>query len=77
MIVISNPIATANEINTIHVLFEHGLELLHVRKPEFSVEEMKTFVTAIGLEYRNKLVLHSQHQIAEDLGINRLHFLKR
>lgn len=72
MIVISNPIATANEINTIHALFESGLELLHVRKPEFSAEEMKTFVTAIGLEYRNKLVLHSHYQLAKDLGIHRI-----
>ncbi|MBA0882540.1 thiamine phosphate synthase [Flavobacterium undicola] len=77
MIVISNPIAIANEINTIHALFERGLELLHVRKPEFSAEEMKTFVAAIGLEYRRKLVLHSEHQIAEDLGINRLHFSEK
>lgn len=77
MIVISNPIATANEINSIHTLFEHGLELFHIRKPEFSAEEIKTFVAAIGLEYRNKLVLHSQHQIAEDLGINRLHFTEK
>jgi thiamine-phosphate pyrophosphorylase len=39
MIVITNPIAIENEINTIHALFECGLELLHVRKPDF--QEMK------------------------------------
>ena len=74
MIVISNPIAIANEINTIHALFERGLELFHVRKPTFSASEMKEFVSAIGLEYRNKLVLHSHHHLAEELEINRLHF---
>lgn len=74
MIVISNPTAIANEINTIHALFECGLELFHVRKPEFSAEEMKAFVTAIGLECRNKLVLHSHHNLAEELGVNRIHF---
>ena len=55
MIIISNPTAVANEINTIHTLFENGMELFHVRKPEFSEEEIKAFVTAIGLEYRNRL----------------------
>ena len=74
MIVISNPTAIANEIKTIHALFECGLELFHVRKPDFSAEEMKAFVTAIGLEYRNKLVLHSHHNIAEELAVNRIHF---
>lgn len=77
MIIISNPTAIADEINTIHALFEHGLELFHVRKPDFSEEEMKAFVAAIGLEYHSKLVLHSQHQIAENLGINRLHFSEK
>ena len=77
MIVISNPTAIANEIPIIHSLFEEGLELLHVRKPEYSAEEMKKFVTAIGLEFRNKLVLHSHHQLAEELGINRIHFTEK
>lgn len=77
MIVISNPTAIANEIKTIHSLFECGLELFHVRKPEFSATEIKAFVTAIGLEYRNKLVLHSHHQLAEDLGMNRIHFTEK
>ncbi|MFA9186987.1 thiamine phosphate synthase [Flavobacterium sp. FBOR7N2.3] len=77
MIVISNPTAIANEINTIHALFDRGLELFHVRKPEFSAEEIKTFVTAIGLKYRNKLILHSHHHLAEDLGMNRLHFSEK
>lgn len=72
MIVISNPTAIANEINTIHVLFEHGLELFHVRKPKFSAEEIKKFVSAIGLEYRNKLVLHGHHHLTEGFGINRI-----
>lgn len=77
MIVISNPTAIANEINIIHALFERGMELFHVRKPEFSAGEIKTFVTAIGLDYRNKLVLHSHHHLAEDLGMNRIHFKEK
>lgn len=73
MIVISNLTAIANEINTIHALFEHGLDLFHIRKPDFSATEMKAFVMAIGLEHSPKLVLHSHHQLAEELEINRLH----
>lgn len=45
MIIITSPIQIANEINTIHALFENGLELLHIRKPDFSETEMKTFVS--------------------------------
>lgn len=73
MIVITNPIPTTNEISTIHSLFENGLELLHIRKPDFSAVEMKVFLLEIKLEFRQQLVLHSHHQLAPAFGINRLH----
>ena len=73
MIVITNPIPTANEINTIHSLFENGLESLHIRKPDFSTAEMKSFLLEIKSDYRQQLVLHSHHQLAPAFGINRLH----
>jgi thiamine-phosphate pyrophosphorylase len=74
MIVITNPISIVNEINTIHALFDCGLELLHVRKPDFSADEMKLFLSKIRKEYRSRLVLHQHHQIAIDFGVNRIHF---
>jgi thiamine-phosphate pyrophosphorylase len=72
MIVVSNPIAVTNEINIIHSLFENGLELLHVRKPNFSEEEMKAFLSEIKTDFRQQLVLHSHHQLASSFGINRI-----
>jgi len=74
MIVITNPIPIANEISTIHSLFENGLELLHVRKPNFSEEDMITFITEIKSDLRKQLVLHNHHQLASLFGINRIHF---
>ncbi|WP_348822563.1 thiamine phosphate synthase [Flavobacterium aestuarii] len=74
MIVITNPIPIANEISTIHSLFENGLELLHVRKPNFSEEDMITFITEIKSDLRKRLVLHNHHQLASVFGINRIHF---
>jgi thiamine-phosphate pyrophosphorylase len=74
MIVITNPIAIANETNTIHALFECGLELLHVRKPDYSVEELRLFLSKVHPEFRSQLVLHQQHDIANEFGINRIHF---
>jgi len=74
MIVITNPSAIANEISIIDSLFEEGLSLLHIRKPDFSEFEMAQYVHQIKLEFRSKLVLHSHHQLADDFGINRIHF---
>ncbi len=77
MIVISNPTAIANEINTIDALFENGLELLHIRKPDFSETEIKTFVSKIKTAFRHQLVLHSNHHLALELGIDRIHFTEK
>jgi thiamine-phosphate pyrophosphorylase len=74
MIVITNPIPIANEISTIHSLFENGLELLHIRKPNFAETEMKQFLSEINHNYWKHLVLHNHHHLASSFGINRIHF---
>ncbi|WP_428230173.1 thiamine phosphate synthase [Flavobacterium sp.] len=77
MIVITNPSAIANEISIIDSLFEEGLSLLHIRKPDFSAFEMAQFIYQIKQEDRSKLVLHNHHDLAEDFGINRIHFSEK
>lgn len=77
MIVITNPTAVSNEIDIIHSLFENGLELLYVRKPDYSETEMISFLTAIGSYYKNKLVLHNHHHLMNKFGIIRIHHSKK
>lgn len=77
MIVISNPTLIKNEISTINLLFENGMELFHIRKPDFSTAEMKAFLSEIKSDYRHYLVLHSHHQLAVEFGIHRIHFTEK
>lgn len=77
MIVITNPSAISGEISIIDSLFEEGLSLLHIRKPEFYEVEMARFIDQLKVEFRSNLVLHSHHQLAEDFGINRIHFSEK
>nr|WP_315249931.1 thiamine phosphate synthase [uncultured Flavobacterium sp.] len=77
MIVITNPIPIANEINTIHSLFENGLELIHIRKPNFADSEIKQFLSGINHNYWERLVLHNHHHLALEFGINRIHFTEK
>lgn len=74
MIVITNPIPVPDEMKIIHSLFAEGLSLMHIRKPDFIGREMKSFLSKIEVELRDRLVLHSHHYLAEDFGISRLHF---
>lgn len=77
MIIITNPFAISNEIKIIHSLFEEGLSFLHIRKPDFSEAEMESLLLKIGLEYYNRLVLHSHHHLAKKTAINQLHFSEK
>ncbi|SEN42341.1 thiamine-phosphate pyrophosphorylase [Flavobacterium sp. CF108] len=77
MVVISNPFAVTDEIKIIHSLFEEGLSLFHIRKPDFSELEMAQFIHQIKLEFRDRIILHSQHLLAKDFGINRIHFSEK
>lgn len=77
MIVISNPTEIRNEHQIIQALFEEGLELLHIRKPNASEEALRFYIAAIDSKYHSKLVLHQQHRLIEEFQLERLHFTEK
>jgi len=77
MIVITNPTPVPNEMEIINSLFENGLELLHIRKPDFSEIKTALFIHQIKKKFRGKLVLHDHHQLAGEFEINRIHFTEK
>jgi len=55
-------------------LLENGLENLHIRKYDLTDMEVIQLINSIPMTFRKALVLHSHHHLANELGINRLHF---
>lgn len=75
MIVIISPDTTvANETLYVNSFFENGLDLFHVRKYEFSDNEMQNYLNGLDKKFRSRVVLHSHFHLAKEFGINRLHF---
>lgn len=74
LIVITYPESLEHEVSTIHDLFEHGLELLHVRKPGQDVSSTEQFLRQLNPAYYNRVVLHQHHELASKFNIRRLHF---
>ena len=74
IIIISNPAPVADEAKIINDLFDAGMELFHLRKPDYSKEELKTLLLKIGFEHYSKIALHQHHELAEEFGITRLHY---
>ena len=73
-IVITNPTALKNEASLINQLFDEGLSVLHLRKPEYSSQELVLLLQEINPIHYSKIALHSCHFLAKSFGINRLHF---
>jgi thiamine-phosphate pyrophosphorylase len=72
--VISNPRPVANEASLINQLFDEGLRVFHLRKPESSLEEMTLLLHGINPCHYQKIALHQHHSLADDFGMNRLHY---
>ena len=72
--VISNPTPIANEAERVNGLFDEGLEVLHLRKPEATVDDIQSLLKQINSKYHHQIALHQHHEIADDFGIKRLHF---
>ncbi|MDQ3071653.1 MAG: thiamine phosphate synthase, partial [Bacteroidota bacterium] len=73
VIIITSADPVSNEIEVIHDLFKAGLKILHVRKPDFTREEMKAYLKGISHKYRNRLVIHSYHDLARKMRLKGIH----
>lgn len=73
LIVISNPTPVPNETTIINGLFDAGMEIFHLRKPEYNLREIKMLLKEIHTQYHHQIALHQHHEIANEYGIKRWH----
>jgi thiamine-phosphate pyrophosphorylase len=74
LIVISNPVAVADENIIINNLFQAGLKSFHIRKPESDIQSVKELLNGIAPCFYERIALHQFHEMANDFGIHRLHY---
>jgi thiamine-phosphate pyrophosphorylase len=66
-----------SEAETVNLLFENGLEVLHLRKPYASQEEMDVFIKQINADFHSRIVVHDHHDLAESYDLKGIHFNRR
>jgi thiamine-phosphate pyrophosphorylase len=74
LIVISNPVNLNNEHDLLCSLFEAGLDLFHLRKPGLTYEELERYIQLIPQQHRNRVILHSHHQLTVEYKLKGIHF---
>lgn len=66
------------EAKIIKGLFSRGLQRLHVRKPGASTEELHScIVSAIEPAYRDRVILHGCHRVAQALHVRGIHYTEK
>lgn len=74
IVIISYPEQLENEASLINQLFEAGILIFHLRKPNATEQEVKTMLEQIKPEYRERVVLNQFYHLSEEFGIHRFHF---
>ena len=77
LIIITEPQFTDNEAAIIAQLLHWGVDLVHLRKPESSAEELAKLIEAIPTAYHNRLVLHDHFDLAAHFALYGLHLNHR
>lgn len=74
LVVLSSPKPIKREAQIINEMFDEGLSVFHLRKPELSISDLELFLHSINPLYYSKIALHQHHDLASIFGIKRLHF---
>jgi thiamine-phosphate pyrophosphorylase len=77
LIVLSPSKNREHEPQTVTDLFEHGLEIFHLRKPTMSISEMRRYIREIPAHFHERIVIHSHHRLAGEFGLKGIHLTRK
>ncbi|GGZ17324.1 thiamine-phosphate synthase [Echinicola pacifica] len=74
LIAISAPDAQPNEVQTFISLLEVGLHRLHIRRPDWTKQELIQLFREIPEKYFPQISLHGHHEIVSELSLGGRHY---
>lgn len=77
LIVITSPDFIPEEARIITGLFEVGLDLLHLRKPDATAHEVGNLLHGISMEYRKQIVIHDFFPLKDEFSLGGIHLNSR
>ena len=73
LIVITSSEPVEQEAEKINALFEAGMEILHIRKPDFSKNEYINLLDKINPKYHHKIKIHEFFELTENYNLLGVH----
>ena len=77
LIVVTTPTFFVEEDQIINALFEEGLDILHLRKPETPAMYAERLLSLIPDKYHKQIVTHEHFYLQEECGLMGIHLNKR
>jgi thiamine-phosphate pyrophosphorylase len=77
LIIITTEHFFEGETAALNALFEHGMEILHLRKPDSTETELKNFIEQIDEQYHERIVLHDHYSLVNTFHLGGVHLNKR
>ncbi|SEG16776.1 thiamine phosphate synthase [Sphingobacterium lactis] len=62
-----------NETRWVNLLFEEGLQKLHIRKHGQTARYLETYIQEIDSNFHSRLVLQSHQEYAQEFGLQHIH----
>lgn len=77
LIAMTTPTFFVEEDQIITALFEEGLDILHLRKPETPPMYSERLLTLIPQKYHKRIVVHDHFYLQEEFGLMGIHLNER
>ena len=77
LILITTPTPYPDEVAILNRLFEAGLQRLHLRKPNYTFQEMATLLEAIPTRYHARIVIHDHFELTQHFTLGGVHLNSR
>lgn len=76
-IIITTPTFISHEAKYIDQLFEAGIDLLHLRKPDSTPEECEQLIQKIDPKWYPQIVIHDHFELCEKYHLHGIHLNRR
>ncbi|MFY7671409.1 thiamine phosphate synthase [Tenacibaculum sp. MEBiC06402] len=73
LIVITSEQELENEAILLNQLFSKGLEVLHLRKPSFNIEQYRVLLKDINAKFYNRIMIHENHELCTEFNLRGIH----
>ncbi|MBI2722750.1 MAG: thiamine phosphate synthase [Bacteroidetes bacterium] len=73
LIVISSEVDVENEISLVNELFHQGLELFHLRKPHWTIDDQRRFLQKMDFDFLSKISVHQHYETVIEYSLKYYH----